>query len=97
MYNSTDKEFFAKVKKVYEKAYKDYKKLWSWTSAERKQNNKMMKSYKYVFPYINKSGKLSFVGKVAGVPSDGIGWVRYDTTKKKYLVDQEGVYKWKAV
>ena len=97
LYKSSDSKFFKLVKKVYDKAWKDNSKKWENGSLEKKWNKKSIKSYKYVFPYINKSGKLCFVAVIAGPPSDDEGWIKYDASKKKYLVDQEGVYKWRSV
>jgi len=72
LFGSTDKKFFAQVKKAYKKdRFGIFKGIASQTDLSKKQANKLLTklrkknlkriSYKYVDPYINSKGKLKWV------------------------------------
>ena len=87
LYKSTDKNFFKLTASVYDKVYKKELKYFGVPEYENRANKKAVKSYKHVYPYINKKGKLSFIACIDGVPPDGPGYIRYDGSTKKYSVE----------
>jgi len=80
---STDDEFFTTVKKIYSDGlyYGNSQKA----SDDDINKNLTRVSYKYIHPYLNKSGKLCFVSGVYGIPPQGFDSIRFDTTTMKAL------------
>ena len=81
---SSTRKFFAKVKTT----YKNFGGGSSAPSAEAKKcRTKNLKriSYKYIDPYIGKSGHLCFVGYVDFYGGSGSGRVNFDSVKKKSI------------
>ncbi|MBR2555571.1 MAG: zinc ribbon domain-containing protein [Aeriscardovia sp.] len=83
IYGITDKHFFKQVRTTYNKCYFGTGDSTSASGYRSKNLNRV--SYKYVTPYIGKTGHLCFVGYCDFAAIEGSGYLNFDATAKKML------------